>query len=296
MTTRGGSTLTAALLPRCTFPPPGTDLPCAVSGGPDSTALLALAIAADCVPVAHHVDHGLRDESGDEANHARQIAERLDVPFVLHTVDVTDGPNLEARARAARRAALPSSCATGHTLDDQAETVLINLLRGAGASGVAAMTPSPTKPLLRVRRHETQALCAELEIETNDDPTNASTRFLRNRIRHELLPLLDDLAERDVAPLLARTADLARADDELLDVLAGEIDPTDAKALAAAPAPLAHRALRSWLAVDGYAPHAAAIDRVMAVVRGDSQACELPSGVRVSRTAQRLRRVDPPPK
>jgi tRNA(Ile)-lysidine synthase len=107
-------------------------------------------------------------------------------------------------------------------------------------------------------------------------------------VRQELLPLLADVAERDVVPLLARTADLLRVDEELLTRLAADIDPTDAKALTAADPALARRAVRRWLTVAGYPPDAAAVERVLAVARGEATACELSGGTRITRTAQRL--------
>jgi tRNA(Ile)-lysidine synthase len=287
---RSSSDLIATLVARCRLPPAGTRLDCAFSGGPDSTALLILARHAGCLPTAHHVDHGLRAESSAEVAQARRLAEQLEVSFVLHHAVVTAGPNLEARARAARSGALPAPCATAHTLDDQAETVLINLLRGAGLDGLAAMTPSYDKPLLSLRRSETRRLCAARGLDVVDDPSNADPRYRRNRIRHELLPLLDEIADRDVAVLLARTADLVRDDAAALDEIATAIDPGDAKALGGARPALARRALRRWLTADGYAPDAASIERVLAVARGAAVACELPGGVRVSRTHQRLRR------
>ena len=100
--------------------------------------------------------------------------------------------------------------------------------------------------------------------------------------------LLDDVAERDVTPLVARAAELLRDDDELLDRLAAEIDPTDAVAVSAAERPLARRALRRWLTVDGYPPDAAAIDRVLAVASGRAAACEVAGVGTVRRSAQRL--------
>jgi tRNA(Ile)-lysidine synthase len=277
------------LLPRCDFPPPGTDLPCALSGGADSTALVALALAHGCRVTAHHVDHGLRPEAGDDAEAARRIADRLGCEFVLHRVTVQAGPDLEARARAARFAVLPAEVATGHTADDQAETVLLRLLRGAGATGLAAMAPGPRHPILRLRRDETRALCEHLGLETVEDTSNLDPRHRRNRVRHELLPLLDDLAARDVVPLLTRTADLARDEAALLDQLAATIDPTDARALTDAPVALARRAVRRWLTVDGYPPDADAVERVLAVAAGRHLACELTGGRRVARRGQRLR-------
>jgi tRNA(Ile)-lysidine synthase len=288
---RSSDDLVAILRQRCSFPPPGTALDCAFSGGADSTALLVLGVAAGCRVVAHHVDHHLRPESAGEAARAREIAGHLDVPFVLHDIHVDDGPNLEARARAGRLAALPAYCATGHTLDDQAETVLGNMLRGAGLDGLAGMTLSFEKPLLGLRRAETHELCAACGIVPVADSSNDDRRFRRNRIRNELLPLLDDISARDIAPVVARMADLARDEAGLLDELAGSLDATDARSISAADPALARRALRAWLKHDGFAPDAASIDRVLSVARGDITACEVTGGVRVERTRQRLRQM-----
>ena len=279
------------LLPLCTFPSSGTAVACAFSGGPDSTALIALARAAGCTPIAHHVDHGIRDGSAEAADYARTIADRLGVEFVLHHVDIAPGPNLEARAHDARFAVLPALVSTGHTADDQAETLLLRLLRGAGTTGLAAMEPGLTHPMLALRRAETVALCEELGVEPVIDPTNRSQDPWRNRVRHELLPLAADIAERDVAAILARTSDLLRDDDQFLDGLAGEIDPTDARSVAAAPPVLARRALRRWLAEAGYPPDRASIERVLAVARGEATPCEINGGRRVERSRQHFRIV-----
>lgn len=285
--------LVAALVDRCPFPGAGSPLACGFSGGADSTALLILGVAAQCQVVAHHVDHGLRQSSADEAAHARVIAASVGVPFVEHRVHVQPGPNLEARARATRARALPDDVATGHTLDDQAETVLANLLRGAGTGGLSAMRPSARKPLLALRRSQTEDLCRAFGLQPVQDPSNRDTSFRRNRIRHELLPLCAAIADRDVVPLLARTADLCRDDDDLLETLSDGIDPTDAVALRDVSPVLAARALRRWLAVDGYPPDHAALERLLDVVHGRRTACEVAGGVRVARTRQRLRRIPP---
>ncbi|MEO6571470.1 MAG: tRNA lysidine(34) synthetase TilS [Ilumatobacteraceae bacterium] len=279
-----------SFLPRCTFPPPGTTAHCAFSGGPDSTALIALAAAHGCDVVAHHVDHGIRPSSAAEARRARDIAGRLDIAFQLHSLRIEPGPNLEARARSGRRKVLPDPHLTGHTADDQAETVLIRLLRGSGTTGLAAIEPGEGHPVLGLRRTETLAICAGLGIQPVHDASNELDDAWRNRIRHELLPLMADIADRDPVPILARTAELLRDDDAHLDALA-TIDPTDALAVAAAPPVLARRALRRWLTDGGYPPDAAAIERVMAMARGESRACELPGGRRVERSHQRFRIV-----
>ena len=255
--------------------------------------MIALAHRAGCTVIAHHIDHGIRPESAAEAGIARSIAERIGVDFELHTVRVERGPNLEARARAARTRALPPEALTGHTADDQAETLILRLLRGSGSWGLAAMDPGPSHPILALRRFETEAVCTELGIEPVRDRSNDVLDAWRNRIRHELLPLATEIASRDLTPILNRTADLLRDDDRFLDALAGTIDPTDAKQIAAADPVLARRALRRWLTVDGYPPDAASIERVIAVAHGDGVACELTGGRRVERSHQHFRIISP---
>ena len=242
---------------------------------------------------AHHVDHGIRPESADESEQARTIARRLGAAFVLHTVSVGPGPNLEARAREARRSVLPPDAMTGHTADDQAETLLIRLLRGSGSSGLGAMQPGSRHPILALRRSETEAICAQLGIRPVRDRSNDDPVQWRNRVRAELLPLGSDIAGRDLVPILERTAELLRHDNAFLDDLAAEIDPTDARAIAAAHPVLARRALRRWLTEAGYPPDAAAIERVLAVAAGEGTACELPGGRRVERSRQQFRIVAP---
>ncbi|MDQ1443845.1 MAG: tRNA(Ile)-lysidine synthase [Acidimicrobiaceae bacterium] len=293
MSAKAGSLKT--LLPRCAFPPAGEPLVCAVSGGADSLALLALAVEAGCEVTAVHVDHALRPRSGDEADVVARAAARFGARFEARRVLVGPGPNLEARARAARYAVLPSDVATGHTLDDQAETVLLNLLRGAGLDGLAGMARTatrgtdkrPRRPLLKLRRTETHALCASLGLEPVHDPTNDDPAYRRNRVRHELMALLDDIAGRDLAPVLDRQAGLLADEADLLDALAAEIDATDARVLAAAPVALARRAVRRLLAGE-HPPDAAAVERVLAVARGDAVGCEVAPGLRVRRSGGRL--------
>ncbi len=281
----------ATLLARCTFPPPGTEVVCAVSGGADSLALLVLAVAAGCRVTAVHVDHGLRPGSAGEAQVVRAAADRFGAGFRAVTAPVPDGPNLEARARAARLAALPAGARFGHTADDQAETVLLHLLRGSGLTGLGGIRDRTRHPILDLRRSETRALCEALGLEPVVDPSNADPRHRRNRIRHEVLPLLDDVADRDVVPVLARFADLAGASVALLEDLAAGIDTADAATLRAIPVPLAAVAIRRWLREETGAEHpppAGAVDRVLAVAALEATACELPGGWRVSRHRGRL--------
>ena len=279
-------------LSRCRFPS-SDGVTCAVSGGADSLALLALAAASGRQVTAIHVDHGLRPGSHREAELVRDAAALVGARFDARTVNVAPGPNVEARARVARYAALPDDVLTGHTADDQAETVLVNLLRGAGIDGLSGMrefggpSGSVGHPLLALRRHDTEAVCAVLGWTPFHDPSNDDESLLRNRIRHSVLPLLHEVAGRDLAPILARQAALLADDADFLDEMARAIDPTDAKALSAAPVALARRAVRHWLA-EMHPPDAASVERVLAVARGEAVACELPGGARVQRTNQRI--------
>jgi tRNA(Ile)-lysidine synthase len=295
------------LLRRCTFPPEGSALDCAVSGGPDSLALAVLARLAGCRVRVFHVDHGLREGSAAEAEIVAVAAAAVGAEFVAKRVDVAPGPNLEARARAARFAVLPPEVATGHTMDDQAETILCNLLRGTGPDGLAGMRADPRHPLLGLRRSETRAVCEESGLRWVEDPSNDDPRYLRNRVRHELLPKCAELAGRDPVPLFARLATLAAWDAELLDALCADAipDPTVAADLRHAPLALAGRAVRRWLRGLGATPEAggrrgtdpvaerhppslAEVRRVLAVAAGDVAATELSGGWRVRRSRGRL--------
>ena len=241
-----------------------------------------------------------RDRGARRPRAAREVRRRrptssprwrpaIGAAFETIRVEVGDGPNLEARARRARYAALPDDVLTGHTADDQAETVLLNLMRGSGLDGLAGYDPA-RRPLRLLRRRETHKLCADLGIQPVHDPSNDDPRFRRNRVRRELLPLLDSIAERDVAAVIARQADGLRADGELLEQLSLALDPTEAKVLAAAPEPLAARAVRRWLRAgdEQHPPDAATVARVLAVARGEAVACDVGGGRQVRRSRQRL--------
>lgn len=283
--------LLAEWLALTTFPAAGSPLRCGVSGGADSLALLALGVASGCHVTAVHVDHGQRESGDDEAARVATVCRHVGAEFESKSVHVADGSNLEARMRAARYAVLGPDAATGHTADDQAETVIINLLRGAGLRGLGAMTPGSRRPILALRRTDTTEICRRLQWEWFEDPTNRDPAFQRNRVRHEVVPLLDDVAGRDVVPLLVRSADHARSGAEELEVQATQLDPTDAKSLAAAPRPVAALALQKWVrdvTGDEYPIDASAVGRVLDVVAGRTVAAEVPGGWRISRSAQRL--------
>jgi tRNA(Ile)-lysidine synthase len=135
-------------------------------------------------------------------------------------------------------------------------------------------------------------LCDELGLAVVDDPSNRDPAIRRNRVRHELLPLLDAIAQRDVVPVLARQTSLLADEAALLDDLASVIDPTDARMLAGAPPALARRAVRAWLRCgtdpELHPPDSATIDRVLAVARGDAKGTDIGSGRRIVRSRGRL--------
>jgi tRNA(Ile)-lysidine synthase len=300
-------------------PAAGDGVAVAVSGGADSLALLhalrALAGPRDWRLAVVTVDHGLRPGSAADAAFVADHAKALGLPVRVCTLGPADlephrqaGP--EGAARAARYAALwPATddlgcswLATGHTLDDQAETVLLQLLRGAGPDGLAGMAVRGgrlLRPLLGARRADTRACCAAIGLEWREDPTNAGDGPLRNRVRQRLLPLLEELRP-GAAQALARTAALAADEREWLDplvaealaaTLAGGVDsqappnppwatlpdgaPTtrgggtarlDADALAALPVALARRVVREAARQAGEpVPDAAATDRFLAL-------------------------------
>ena len=280
---------------RCTFGNiEGTELMCAVSGGADSAALLVLACrfaqrsgSGITAVSAVHVDHGLREAGRAEAASVEALCDQFGAGFSVMHLDLAPGANLQARARDARHAALGPEALLGHTADDQAETVVLQLLRGGALDALAAMR-ADRRPLLGLRRTETERVCELVGYEPVRDPSNADPRFWRSRVRHEVIPLLCDIAGRDVVPLLARGSGLAAADADLLDVLAADIDPTSASELRNAPVALARRAIRAWLRTD-HPPDAGTVERVLEVARHTHRATEVGGGRRVSRSADRLR-------
>jgi tRNA(Ile)-lysidine synthase len=251
--------------------------------------------------VAVHVDHGLRPESDREASTVADIAAHIGASFVARSVNIEAGGNLEARARDARYAALAdvrratgaSFVLLGHTQDDQAETVVLNLLRGAAASGLAGMAAVRgvvARPLLGMRRHETRALCEALGVPVLDDPMNHDESFRRVAVRRRVLPQLAEVAGRDLVPVLARQADVLREESEFLDELAMAAWPgaggATAAGLGALPPVLAQRAVRCWLGPPP--PSRAEVSRVLAVARTEIRATELAGGRAVRRAGGHL--------
>ncbi|OBF86774.1 tRNA lysidine(34) synthetase TilS [Mycobacterium sp. 852002-51163_SCH5372311] len=240
----------------------------ALSGGPDSLALTA--VAAQLRPTtAVVVDHGLQPDSAAVAETARSQAVALGCGAAQVVCVQVDNPSgrggPEAAARAARYAALNAwrggPVLLAHTLDDQAETVLLGLGRGSGARSIAGMRPYDPpwcRPLLGVRRSVTHAACQELGLTAWHDPHNTDRRFTRSRLRHEVLPLLEDVLGGGVAEALARTATSLREDTELIDALAAQALPDvragsglHAQTLAALPDPVRRRVIRGWLLAGG---------------------------------------------
>ena len=260
---------------------------CAVSGGADSSALLILASMTGEELIAHHVDHGLRPNSSIESDSVARLANQVGAKFRSVTLSLEECPNLEARARSARFAALPDDVLTGHTADDQAETIILHLLRGGGPDALAGMGDEH-HPIIKLRRADTESVCQIFEWKPVEDPTNEDPRFRRNRVRHEVLPLLNEVAERDVVPLLIRAGEIADKDADLLDRLAQEIDVTDAAALATAPIALARRSVREWLRGE-HPPDLASVERVLQVARGEALGTEITGGRSVRRTNGKLR-------
>lgn len=283
-------------LTHTTFPDSGSTLRCGVSGGADSLALMALAVAAGCDVTAVHVDHGQRPDSSGEADVVANYAKHVGAAFESHEVEVEAGSNLEARMRAERYRVLGPDAATGHTADDQAETMLINLMRGSGLMGLGAMQPGYRRPILALRRSDTEKVCDLLGWTPVNDASNNDPAFQRNRIRHEVLPLLSNVADRDVVPLLTRAAGHARDGVQVLADQAANLDPTQALDLKAAPRPVAAIALQRWIRSETNSEHpidSASLDRVLDVVNGDALAAEVNGGWRVSRSQQTLR-ISPP--
>jgi tRNA(Ile)-lysidine synthase len=209
-------TLARAAMREHALAPRGTRVLVAVSGGPDSMALLhVLALLRHRLAFglfAHGVDHGLREASGAELDLAESFARSLDVPFTRTRVSIAAGGNLQARARTVRWEALRTAAsrvgaeriATGHHADDRAETLLMRLLRGTGLEGLAVLPPldgDRIRPFYRARRADVEAHVSRHQIPFVSDPSNRDPRFLRTRVRHELLPVLERLSPRAVEHL-----------------------------------------------------------------------------------------------
>lgn len=309
----------------------------AVSGGADSTALLLALEELKrarllCIELtAAHLDHGLRGEAAADARWVEGLARDLGFECVVGRASVSErareaGDNLEQAARRARYEFLADAARgcgaravlAAHTLDDQAETVMLRLLRGSGAEGLGGMAPeraleagaevSLRRPLLTwARRADTESFCRERGVEFRVDAMNRDERFARVRVRRKLLPLLETFNPR-AAEALARTAALLREESATLDELAAALleearadastdagegtaagtFPLKVGALTRAAPALRRRALRLWLAgVRGdlrrlSRAHLLGVERLLEGERG-GRVAELPGGSRVER-------------
>ena len=271
----------------------------AFSGGADSLALLALLSA---LPDARrpqieaiHVDHGLRPGSAGEAARAVEVARTLGVAARSVRVAPSGRGGLEAAARRARYRALATEAAgrpilTAHTLDDQAETVLLRLARGTGLRGAAGIRPSAVlagarvlRPLLGVRREALRRVVGALDLPVIEDPSNRDLRFARNRLRAEVLPALRQIAPGAVEAL-ARFAELAAADERYLGARAGRAAARagdDVAGLLALPLALRRRVVRDRIEqVAGRIPDARRVAEVLALLPRGGE-LHLPGGVLV---------------
>jgi tRNA(Ile)-lysidine synthase len=289
--------------------PAGRTVLVAVSGGADSVALAAATAfegpRAGLRAGAVTVDHGLQAGSADRAQQVVALARELGLdPVDVCTVSVGRDGGPEAAARVARYAALDAAAETndaaavllGHTLDDQAETVLLGLARGSGPRSLAGMAASRgryRRPFLELRRADTAAACAALGLPVWQDPHNADPAFTRSRVRTEVLPALEDVLGPGVAQALARTARLLRDDDAALETWAAREHTDDVAALAALPAAVRGRVLRRLLLDAGVpagalaAAHLDAVDALVTAWHGQG-AVHLPGGLGAARRCGRL--------
>ena len=288
--------------------PPGSTVLCAVSGGADSVCLLhAVLSLGDVRCLCAHFDHGIRENSGEDAAFVEELCRTWGVPFFLGRGNVPaaareSGQSLETAGRELRYAFLRDTArlrgadriATAHTLDDNAETVLFRLARGTGLRGLGGIPPERdgiVRPLLKVRRREIEAYLTERGLPWQEDETNAADAAARNRVRHHVLPALEEV-HPGAAEAVARLTETAREDEAFLTALAAEKLAAWGAALPVPelltlPRPVAFRALRLWLGEDLSRD---AAEAVMALCRsGPSARLDLP-GVTVRREYDRLLR------
>jgi tRNA(Ile)-lysidine synthase len=282
----------------------------AASGGPDSTALAATTafeapragLRAGLVTVDHGWAPGSRERAADVAALGRRLG--------LEPVEVLDAPapRREGPAREVRRSALLAAAARagavslllGHSLDDQAETVLLRLARGSGSRSLAGMPAADgliRRPLLGLRRRDLRACCEALGLPVWDDPANADPAFLRSRVRTELLPVLTEVLGPGAIPALARSAALLRADADGLDAAAAAIhsraDPLAIRTLVGLEPAVRTRVLRRAAIAGGCPPtdlsaeHVAEMDRLVTRWHGQGP-LTLPGGVAARRRDGRI--------
>jgi len=292
----------------------------ACSGGADSVVLaaaLAFEVAGSGRPAGLvTVDHNLQPGSGEQAARVLALGRELGLdPVLAESVRVEPGGGPEAAARTARYRVLdrfvPANLVLlGHTADDQAETVLLGLGRGSGPGSIAGMRPVSggyLRPLLNLRRHQTEAACEALDLPWWHDPYNSDPRYRRVRLRREVLPLLEDVLAGGVVEALARTAEQLRDDLDALDELAEralvaartDADATGGLAVDALhtqPDAILGRVLKSWAERGGTgaltAAHVRELRRLIRNWHGQA-AIDLPGGYRAIRASGTLNLISP---
>lgn len=275
---------------------PGDRVTCAVSGGADSVALLfALYLLREKLGItleAAHFNHRLRGEESDgDQTFVKEFCGRYDIPLHLGSGEIIPGKKgLEAAAREARYAflrSLPGKIATAHTADDNAETVLLHLVRGTGLKGLGGIAPvsaAVIRPMLTVTRREVEAFLREYALPHREDSTNHTDAFQRNRIRRNVMPLL--LQENpSLAETLSATALMLRADEDCLAGMAGERLPPVQILRQLHPA-LRARALERFLKENGVPEpekrHIALLEQLVFSDKPSARA-DFPGGVTIAR-------------
>jgi tRNA(Ile)-lysidine synthase len=298
---------------------PGDRVLVSVSGGPDSVCLLYslwhLRRLFRIRLEVFHFDHRLRPDSAKDGEYVRRLAERLKLPFHLRSAEDAPekGESVEAWATVERMNAANDvrkeidarQIAEGHTLDDQAETVLLNLIRGSGLEGVSGIWPGTrtdalVEPLIEVERTEVESFCRALHLRPRQDPTNRDPRYLRNAIRLKVLPAIERATGREVRRPIARSADLLREDrTELYAAAVREMHRAvsesageqrfDVATLGSLPRPVASRVVRLALfriltIGDGPAWTKEAVDAVLDLAEGrPGRRRDLPAGLKALR-------------
>lgn len=281
---------------------PGDTVVCAVSGGADSVALLfAFYLLKEKLKItleAAHFNHHLRQEESDrDESFVVQLCDRYDITLHLGGGEIIAGKKgLEAAARDARYAflrSLPGKIATAHTADDNAETVLMHLIRGTGLKGLGGITPIHGKvirPMLKVTRQDVETFLEEWCLSHIEDSSNETDTFLRNRIRHHVMPLL--LAENPkIAENLSQMALRLRLDEEFLS---GQINSTalpTVESIKNMPQALRSRALEAFLKENGVKePEDSHIALAQSLVYSDNPSAQasFPGGVVIAREYDRL--------
>jgi tRNA(Ile)-lysidine synthase len=301
---------------------PGTRVVAAVSGGPDSLCLLhalwrlrrLLKVDLACF----HFDHGLRPESAADARYVARQARNLGVTFILRSAETkpAKGASVEAWARTERYGALTAVleelgggvAAVGHTADDQAETVLLSLLRGGGLEAISGMAPVVrpiVRPLIEIEREQTVAFCRAVGLRPRRDPMNQDPAYMRVAVRRGVIPALERAVGRNIRSTLVRTAALLREDAELLhelatraavDVAARDGPDTLLRvgSLRDLPKPLAARIVRSELLAFSSLPETAHVESVLSLASGHpGQQVALPQGLLAKREKEYVRLTRP---